>query len=345
MMPYMFFLVFISILAVMYIMNKNKIFLFIIYITAGFFSGFRYEVGVDYNSYIRAYNDILSGFNSGYFEPGNVWLIQIIDSMGGTAQLYLLIMALATNILIYFFVIQNSKNYVISTLFYLLVSLFYTASFNAVRQYLTIAIFLYAIRFIKERKLFHYMLTIIFGSFFHLSIIITIPLYFFLRKKYNIYQYIGYGAIILVVLSHVLDLVINFLGKTIYLNFANTSSSQTMIYIFMIIIIYFIVVIKDKDPVVSIFKNLIFISFLLLTLQITNRDMSMVIIRLNSYFLFALIPLVSYIPVYNRIKVDKILYVIPIVFVAYLYFFNVILNKGVLYKLTPYQFNFNILKE
>jgi len=334
-------------LSFLYKITKNKFFILMIYLFACFFAGFRYEVGVDYNSYIRAYNDILSGFNSGYFEPGNVFLIQFIDKIGGTAQLYLLTIAVATNILIYLFVIKYSKNYIVSTYFYIFVSLFYFASFNAVRQFLAIAIFLYAIRFIVERKLLSYIITIFIGALFHISIIVLLPLYFFVGKKYSLYQYLVYGSIILVSISSLLTFVIKLFDKGNYLDFSNTTSSQVMIYVFIIIVIYLLVIIKDKNKEVNVFKNLIFISLLLFILEIVNSDMSMILIRLNSYFLFALIPLVSYLAVYNiyKIKINNFIYIMPLLLVSYLYFFNTIINKGVAYNLTPYQMNFKIFKD
>lgn len=55
---------------------------------------------------------------------------------------------------------------------------YYFVSYNVMRQAIGFSFFIYAIRFIEERKFLKYTLVLIVGSFFHLSAIYLIPLYF-----------------------------------------------------------------------------------------------------------------------------------------------------------------------
>ena len=323
--------------------TKHKIFLISVYIVAAIFSGIRYKVGVDYDSYLRAYNDILVGFNSGYFEFGNVLIIKLIDKIGGTYQLFFLIYSIVTSMLIYKYILFFSKNYILSTIMYLFISIFYLASFNAVRQFLAIAIFFYALKYILKNEFIKYALLILIGSCFHKSIILLLPLYFILRREFNNWEYLMYGLLGILMSSLVLSSIISLYNPN-YLNFENTTTSLRSVYLFIFISLFLIFSLKQDDKKVIIIKNLLFISIVLMILMILFPNYSMVMMRFNSYFLFGLLPIISYIPTSSKIKINLPIFVLTVVLVSYTYFFNTIVNTGKRYNLVPYEINLKLLK-
>lgn len=58
-------------------------------------------------------------------------------------------------------------------------------TFNAVRQYLAAAVFIFSIRYILDGKLLHYILCCVVAFYFHSSAIILFPLYFIRYIKLN----------------------------------------------------------------------------------------------------------------------------------------------------------------
>ncbi len=154
-----------------YYFHSLFIFLLILFI------GFRYKVGGDWPSYSIYYYQ--AQFANGLdFNTGNevsYVLINYISSLlsGGI----LLVNIICTIIFIYFFynfIITLPRPWlglVIAIPYFIIV-----ISMGFVRQGLAIAIFMYAITFIKKRKLKTYIFFTLLASTFHLSVIIFIPL-------------------------------------------------------------------------------------------------------------------------------------------------------------------------
>lgn len=70
-------------------------------------------------------------------------------------------------------------------LFFAICSGFLFWSFNGIRQSLAIVIFFYSIKFIIERKIIFYTLTLLVASLFHLSVLLLLPLYFLVGIRFN----------------------------------------------------------------------------------------------------------------------------------------------------------------
>ena len=69
--------------------------------------------------------------------------------------------------------------------FFVLSTGFFFWTLSGLRQSISIMIFFYAIKFLKENNLFRYVISITFASFFHISIILMLPYYFLRNLKYN----------------------------------------------------------------------------------------------------------------------------------------------------------------
>lgn len=149
--------------------------------------GFRYEVGNDWYNYKEFYLE--SGYISiddYYFEPGYFYFNQILNKIGFSYQLTFFFLAAFT-----WYIVFKSlhKKYLAYLLFFIFCTEFFFWSMNGVRQFIAIVIFGFSIRFIIEKKIYKYILSLFFASLFHSSAILLLPAYF-LRNKFFYNRYI-----------------------------------------------------------------------------------------------------------------------------------------------------------
>lgn len=153
-------------------------------ITLIFIGGFRYFVGVDYEAYKIMYESENDASNYLYYiEPAWSILYTMIHSIKGTYVLWFLITNAITVTLMVYGMRNQSPFLFLSLIFYVSSSL-YTESFNAVRQFLAMAIVFAGIPLIFRKKELIFLLLIILAMCFHYSAGIAL-LFFPLRKRYN----------------------------------------------------------------------------------------------------------------------------------------------------------------
>lgn len=70
-------------------------------------------------------------------------------------------------------------------LFFTICNGFLFWSFNGIRQSLAIVIFLFSIKYIIERKFLLYILALVVASLFHTSVLLLLPVYFFIHIGFN----------------------------------------------------------------------------------------------------------------------------------------------------------------
>lgn len=147
------------------------------------FVGLRYDVGADYLSYEKLYataqNHVVQDF---LVEPGYFLLNKIVYFFHGK---FFVLTTLIITIQLYF-VHQSIKNFKYYTFaLFVFITMNLGSLVNEMRQYVAVAIFLYATHFIIQRSFVKYLLLILLASCFHYSAILTLPLYFLLRIKFN----------------------------------------------------------------------------------------------------------------------------------------------------------------
>jgi len=336
MLVYILFALCVLVLLFFYKITELKVFVYFVFIICIIFAAFRVNVGVDYQSYVDKYDLIIDG-NNADFEIGSRALISLSNNFGLGVHGFFFFMALITNLFIYLFIMRHSKNVVISIVFYVFFTVFFLASFNAVRQYASISICLFSLRFIIEKRFSKYIFWILLASTLHSSAILTLPLYFFLSKKFKpITLFIGGGGVIAII-YYGFNFVATFLFHSSYLEFYNNTTSRSNVALFIFICSCFLFLLKNDFVDIVLFKNMIFISVLLLTLSFMFPMFSMGLIRLNSFYLFSLVPLISYLPYYNKVDIKPMFLVFLIFVITFLYFFTTLYFKGESYNLVPYQ--------
>lgn len=145
--------------------------------------GFRWETGTDWHSYLYHFENI-DGFSLSVpffnrFEFGYnlfTWLVAVCFS---SYTIFLIVHSL-----LYFLIllpsIKQCANYVFIPL--LMYYSFTMGMMGSHRQLIAIAICLYSLRFVFNRNLYQFLLSIFIASNFHVTAILFIPYYFFNRQ-------------------------------------------------------------------------------------------------------------------------------------------------------------------
>lgn len=338
---YFFLLIFCSLGSV----TKNRFFLICVFILFSIFSGFRYYVGVDYVNYVKIYN-LEEGYGSR--ELGFNLILDFLRYIGASYQFMFFIMAVVMQILVYNIIKRYNYSVWISVFIYYCISPFYIATFNGMRQYLAIAVFIVALKYIEQKKIFKYIVSLLLGGFFfHESILVFIPLYYILNKTISIKGKL-LAFLLTIAGSLAIDKLISYTPYIVYLTRDRETHISSFTYIFAGISILFIIFWNKLNSFKSklIMENMnlfCFLSLLVVLLQ-SNGVLIQMTLRMNSYFFFVYIILVPAVissikNVHMRIGMYFSLHLVLL-----LYLVRTICFNGHLYDLVPYSMNFNLFK-
>lgn len=345
MIPYFLLYIFILANVLLGYQTKKNVFAIICVVALALFAGFRYEVGVDYENYIALFYGV-----DGYVtkELGFIWIINILKGLGFNAQMLFLLTSALILCFFYKSVQIFSLNKWISLFIYLCVSTFFLSSFNGVRQYVAISVFLYSLKYIYSREFLKYscLITLV-AFFFHFTIVFMIPLYLFLNNRYSNISKILMGITSLISLKF-LDVVIGFTPYAFYVTADRAMGNiHATIYIFLFVSL-FVNWYWNKLPKTRLnllFGNLNLLCLLSLIIVIGggNNVLAHMFLRLNSYFLFAYIFIIPILLQSIRNVQMRILITYCIYISVSLLYAKTILFDGISYNLVPYEYNFNLL--
>ena len=160
--------------------SGDKLFLFVSFGLIILLTALRSEnVGPDTRQYIGHFNRICNDvyyrldeqFESGY------WLLTVaVSKITYNEQIFLLVIALMTNIPIALFINKYSRNKLLSVVLYITVGAF-TFQLTGLRQSIAMAICIMAIDYSLQRKLLPFLFLTVLASFFHRSAILFLPVY------------------------------------------------------------------------------------------------------------------------------------------------------------------------
>lgn len=348
MLPYIGLLLIVVFLSIIIPYNRKAG--LILFIILGLFSGFRYNVGIDYASYLDVYQYIIEGYNVTN-EPFFQYFIKAIDYLGFNAQFFFLISALFTQYFVYQSIKHLSKEFVLSTLIYVCIVSFYLFTFNVVRQWLGVSVFLYSLNFVVAKDYKRYFIyNLLAALFFHISLLFFLPLPFFLTKNLS-----KKTRFILVLVTIFCASSINYLiSKTFYSNYIlNESYSfeskiDYKIYLFLVlaIIIEGFRTKINRDNLSLLLLNCNFFSALIIIVLLFQDSSALILTikRLHNYFLatyILLIPLIFSQFIGSKLKGPAI--ILASLVLCMLFILTVYFNGDVL-KITPYQINLHLFK-
>ena len=192
---------------------------FIAFLIPFLIMGLRYDVGTDYfYTYVPVFEKIRSlgsveGVESGYILLNKIVLIFTQDYAG----IFLLTAGIFCGF-IYKAIMDSSKDITLS-LYILFTSTFFFYAMNVMRQSIVIAIFIYCIKFIKEKKMCKYIIIILLASLIHKIALIFIPVYFVANLKINVLKLILLTCIVILGNTIINNFVVRIVEGTKYENY------------------------------------------------------------------------------------------------------------------------------
>lgn len=320
---------------------SRSLFLIVIGILA-IFAGIRYQVGVDYNSYLSIFRHVYSIMRPPYIniETGFKVIIVFFKSLGFPA---LSLFFVFSSVLLYFIQngIEKTSRYKFFSLFLFFLIFYITYVFNVLRQGIVMSIFIYLIPDIKKNnhlKIFVFSLIAFTIHNSGMFIIISYFLYFFSldKKTYIIMTFASliyyfnnqkFISLIITVLPNVLSSKLTtFLTK--FSGEVDLTSVLLRLIILILLMYYYNNLVQLKG-----YKGLFNIYFFGFVFYILFSFQDELATRINMFFRILEIILLPAIVMVEKDKIKKIFVFVLITLIATAIFLSTIRN--------PLNFPFN----
>lgn len=215
-------------------------------------AGFREGVGTDYYPYMDYFykTDVYTLFNNP-FEWGFYYLNKILNIATGNPRFIFLVVSFIILFVINEALLKFSPNYYLSILLFINLY-FYFNSLNIMRQFIAVAIIFYSIKYIYERDLKKFTISIIIASLFHLTSLFFWFMYFIVQRKYKLFIYI-FGIMFSFLFVFLFPYIVNFLVvfmpryQSYLTNMFTESSSNSVILIISTTLVFAYVLFRNKE--------------------------------------------------------------------------------------------------
>ena len=189
------------------------------YLTLVFFllvlvSAFRgLDVGADTVNYCKLYQNIarapFAKLSDMGVEVGFSIFCKLLSLISTDPRFFLIASSLLINYLVALFIYRTSNDVVMSTFLYMSMYV-YLATFNAIREYMAIAIVLMAYVSLKRQKIVRALIITLIAASFHYVALFFLPLIFISKFKNN-KKTIALVTMVLIVLSTLAETLVNFI--------------------------------------------------------------------------------------------------------------------------------------
>lgn len=163
----------------LYLHNKNKkerFLIFISFLILLLISSLRYGIGIDYlHTYVPKFYSVKYGNYD--WDIGAILICKFVQLFSSDYVYFFAICSFITLFFIYKTIAELS-DYSPFCLLLFVISGEYIMSFNAVRQYIAIALFVYSIKYVLNKDIKKYIAFILLAGTMHSSAIFLLPLYF-----------------------------------------------------------------------------------------------------------------------------------------------------------------------
>ncbi|MEY0151520.1 EpsG family protein [Providencia rettgeri] len=249
-----------------------------------FFIGFRGDVNTDWSTYQSHYYNLDSeklNFGPEFLFWFSMWLTK---SLGFSYPDFILISSLI-NIMLIIIIFKNEKYRILALILYLVFSggLGFRLDFNLQRNIKSILLFAFSIRYIESRQFGRYALVNIIGSFFHITSLLYLPLYFILNKK------ISTKFLYIIFLGGNIVYIANLQWLSTFISFISIYLPERLNYL---AVVYSESEIFNQSKQFSagyIEKNLLFLSAILFYKKTINLNEKYTEISANLVFIFCFI--------------------------------------------------------
>ncbi|HIU32162.1 MAG TPA: EpsG family protein [Candidatus Caccousia avistercoris] len=187
---------------------RNAVFLAVSGVILTLFAALRAKsVGIDYQMYEQYFNAmreggagfLFSGENQYRVEWGYSLLNYLVSLVSGDIRMFMAVAALLIMGLTCLFIAKNSPSWWLSIFVFVSFG-FYTNSLCFIRQSIATAIFLFAIPFLKQKKLLPYLGIVVLAASFHKALFVMVVLYFIAHIPVNWKSLTAYGVLTALVL-------------------------------------------------------------------------------------------------------------------------------------------------
>lgn len=149
-----------------------------------FLSSIRSGIGIDYNTYIRLFENYRNITFLDYtktlqgYEIGNYFIVKLGYALFGETQGVFALYSILTLLLLVISVDYYSDRISVLHGIMIMFFIFYPGSYNTVRQYLAVAIIVFGYRYIENRSIFKYIICVLIAATFHSTALIMLFAYF-----------------------------------------------------------------------------------------------------------------------------------------------------------------------
>ncbi len=187
---------------------RNAVFLAVSGVILTLFAALRAKsVGIDYQMYEQYFNAmreggagfLFSGENQYRVEWGYSLLNYLVSLVSGDIRVFMAVAALLIMGLTCLLIAKNSPSWWLSIFVFVSFG-FYTNSLCFIRQSIATAIFLFAIPFLKQKKLLPYLGIVVLAASFHKALFVMVVLYFIAHIPVNWKSLTAYGVLTALVL-------------------------------------------------------------------------------------------------------------------------------------------------
>lgn len=212
----------------------------------------RYDVGQDYMyTYVPFFNGVLWGNINENIEVGFLLLNKIVQVFTHDYAGIFIICSVIFFHYIYKAIREQSPMPTLS-IFLLVGTTYYFIFLNAMRQMVAVAIFLYAIKFIQERKLIKYLIYMLIASTIHASSLILILLYFLYGIKLRPIKVLSILAIFMAIKPIITKVILKVIEATKYNYYIDSKfNTQDVGYIVLainiVVLIFSMIYLKKRN--------------------------------------------------------------------------------------------------
>ncbi|MBQ8472246.1 MAG: EpsG family protein [Bacilli bacterium] len=308
-------------------LDENKKYFTIIFIFLVLFLVLRSpSVGVDTDNYKKIFEychevDFLKLFTHGRHEVAYKYYCKFISTIYNNYSFFLMVTSVLSMIGVYYFIKDNSKNYLNSLLIFITFN-FYGYFFGILRQSLAISILLYSLKFVKNRKLLKFLLAVFLASLFHKTALVFLPIYFVYNLKINkkiIITWAVFIGVFLIFKNVILNFIFEYIYKPESLEALSGDGYKMLILLFAVSIASYFY--QDKllkqDKNNQLFINMTFIATII---QVLATIFSTAY-RVTLYYSFAIIIVIPNILKLIENKKLRIILTILMYLVLILYFY------------------------
>lgn len=323
----------------------RKFLLIVLWVGLTLFAGFRHDVGMDYMSYLDQIQDYRQ---NGYvqWEYAYQLFLGFASLVGLADQSLYLAMAMLTAICFYGYISYHSKAPLLSTFFFLALPPIFLSSLNISRQFVAIAIFAFALRYIVNKKLLLYCFFIMVAFSFHKSAIFALPLYYFLGRSptLRLYVFIMGAYLLSLPLIHYVAVAAG-ITESYFVHISEPEGITLKTYAFVVtfLSLFFLARrLQRLDPSATLYINMVFLMALLSITPAFIPIPSEIYWRVLFYFFIAAPIMIVNVSSVITVPVYRAIYLMVVTISATGYYFYTIVERGIYFNLVPYDFNFSL---